>query len=388
MQDNLGAATKRPLPKPIPERMREAREARGFTLEAFAEALGVSKQAVAQYETGIIAPSGEIMSKVISLTEQPLSFFTSTPARTGDLTTAFWRSLKRMEQHHRRRIVRRLQWASDVTALVERFIDLPSVNLPHVDFDLDVHGEEEIERAAEIAREHWKLGKGPIKNLAITLEQNGIVLVRESACCKDMDAVSTWSMGRPFILLDNDVEGGPRDLFNLAHELGHVLLHTGVEIDSTNLTKIERQADRFAGAFLLPRNSFPNEVFGSSLDHFKSLKKRWGVSIQAMVYRCKNLGLLSEHQVAYLFRQINYHGFRKHEPLDDAFPVNRPTMLGEAIRMIVEHGVHTRSQIEDDLCLNMRDVESLCGVPKGYLDARIVRMQFRGRPGAAGANAN
>ena len=379
MREDMKAAAKRSLPKPIPERIKEAREARGFTLEAFADALAVSRQAVAQYETGIIAPSGEAMSKIIGLTEQPLSFFTSAPARSGELTTAFWRSLKRMSQHHRRRIVRRLQWASDITALVERFVDLPAVNLPEIEFDCDVHGDEEIERAAEVAREHWKLGSGPISNLAITLEENGIVLVRESASCDDMDAVSAWSMGRPFILLDNDVEGGPRDLFNLAHELGHVLLHTGVEIDSSNLTRIERQADRFAGAFLLPNQTFPKEVFGSSLDHFKFLKKRWGVSIQAMIYRCKNLGLLSENQVAYLFKQINHHRMRRHEPLDDAFPVNKPTMLGGAIKMIVEHGVYTRGQIEDDLRLNMRDVESLCGVPRGYLDARVVRMQFKSK---------
>jgi Zn-dependent peptidase ImmA (M78 family)/DNA-binding XRE family transcriptional regulator len=383
MREETGAAARQPLPKPIPERIKEAREARGFTLDAFADALGVTKQAVAQYETGIIAPGGDVMSKIIQRTEQPLSFFTSPAARAGDLTTAFWRSLKRMGQHHRRRIVRRLQWASDITALVERFVDLPAVNLPQIEFDSELDGEEAIERAAEIARDHWKLGKGPISNLAVTLEENGIVLIRESASCDDMDAVSAWSLGRPFIFLDNDVEGGPRDLFNLAHELGHILLHTGVEIDSSNLNRIERQADRFAGAFLLPRDTFQNEVFGTSLDHFKTLKKRWGVSIQAMVYRCKNLGRLSENQVSYLFKQINYHRIRKHEPLDDAFPVNRPTMLGTAIKMIVEHGVYTRGQIEDSLCLNMRDVESLCGVSKGFLDARVVRIEFR-QPATAG----
>src|SRR4051794_10280334 len=104
MRDEDGAA-RRPLPKPIPARIKEAREARGFTLEAFAEALKVSRQAVAQYEAGIITPSGEVMGHIISLTGQPLPFFTSAPARTGEVATAFWRSLKRMEQHHRRRVI-------------------------------------------------------------------------------------------------------------------------------------------------------------------------------------------------------------------------------------------------------------------------------------------
>lgn len=379
-----GGAT-RPLPKPIPERIKEAREARGLTLEAFAEALGVSRQAVAQYETGQISPSGEVMSRIVAATEQSLPFFTTAPARVGEFGSPFWRSLKRMELHHRRRIVRRLQWASDVCALVERFVELPAVNLPHIDFDPEVHGEDEIEEAAEALRKHWRLGSGPIRNLATILEENGIVVVREPVRCADMDAVSCWVGGRPFILLSEEVESGPRDLFNLAHELGHVLLHAGVEVNSTNLDRIERQANRFAGALLLPRASFSREVLGTSISYFKALKERWGVAIAAMAYRCKDLGIFNENQFSYLFRQMNAQRIRKVEPLDDRFPVNKPGLLPEAIRMIVDHGVYTRDQIESALGLNLRDVESLCSVPEGYLDTRVIRVQFR-RDGAVNSS--
>jgi Zn-dependent peptidase ImmA (M78 family)/DNA-binding XRE family transcriptional regulator len=379
MQDALGVA-KRPLPKPIPERIKEAREARGFTLDAFADALGVSRQAVAQYETGIIIPSGEVMGRIVSLTDQPLSFFTMLPAGRSAIATAFWRSLKRMEQHHRRRIMRRLQWASDVTCLLERFIELPAVNLPPVEFSPDNDPEESIEQVADAVRAFWRLGSGPITDLAATLEQNGIILIRENVDCEDMDAVSAWASGRPIILLANEVESGPRDLFNLAHELGHMLLHTGVEVDSTNLAQIERQADRFASAFLLPRDGFSREIFGTSLEFFKTLKRRWGVSIAAMAYRCKTLGIMSENQFSYLFKQMNIQRIRKVEPYDNAFPTSRPSLLAEAIKMLVEHRVYSRSQIEMELGTNMRDIESLCGVPKGYLDAKIVRMEFKRRP--------
>lgn len=376
--ENGGAP--RPLPKPIPERIKEAREGRGLTLDSFSEVLGVSRQAVAQYETGQISPSADIMGKIVAETEQPLSFFTSAPARVGELGTPFWRSLKRMEFHHRRRIVRRLQWASDICALVERFVELPAVNLPHVDFDPEIDGVDKIEAAAEALRAHWKLGLGPIRHLATVLEENGVIVVREPVRCADMDAVSCWLGGRPFVLLSDEVASGPRDLFNLAHELGHVLLHAGVEVNSTNLDRIEKQANRFAGAFLLPRASFSREVLGTSIGFFKTLKERWGVAIAAMAYRCKDLGVLNENQFSYLFRQMNAQRIRKVEPLDDHFPVNKPGLLPEAIRMIVEHGVYTREQIETALGLNLRDVESLCGVPAGYLDTRVVRVQFRRGP--------
>lgn len=365
--------------KPIPERIREAREARGFSGEAFAEAIGVTRQAVAQFETGQASPSGETMSKIITETGQPISFFTSTPLRAGEPRAPFFRSLKRMEQHHRRRIVRRLQWAGDIATLLERFIALPAVNFPNSEFEAELGDDDDIECVAEQLRDHWGLGRGPIRNLAAIMEANGILLVRELVRCQDMDAVSCWIGGRPIVLLSEEVTGGPRDLFNLAHELAHLALHPDVEVSSANLDLIEKQANRFASAFLLPRETFSREVLGSSIAYFKMLKARWGVSIASMAYRSRDLGILSDNQFSYLFRQMNSQRIRKVEPLDDAFPVNRPTVFAEGLRMLVEHGVHTRAQIEASLGLNLRDVEAIAGLTEGYLDQRVVPIRLRSK---------
>jgi Zn-dependent peptidase ImmA (M78 family)/DNA-binding XRE family transcriptional regulator len=374
----INGGSKKPLPKAIPERIREAREARGLMPEEFAELLSVSRQAVAQFETGQISPSGEVMAKIIATTAQPPLFFVAPRerARTG---LPFWRSLKRMEQHHRRRIARRLEWARDIAAYVDRFIELPNVNLPNIEFDAEFATDEEIECAAETLRDHWKLGRVKIRNLASVLDENGIVLVRETVECPDMDAVSCWQGGRPFILCAAEINSGPRSTYNLAHELGHVLLHAGVEVSSDNLSRIEKQANRFAGALLLPRETFSQEVLGTSVSYFESLKKRWGVAIAAMAYRCKDLKIFNENQFSYLMRQMNARRIRKVEPLDDAFPVEKPSLLAESLRMIVEKGVQTREQVEAALSLNLSDVESLCGVPKGYLDLRVVTFTPRPR---------
>jgi Zn-dependent peptidase ImmA (M78 family)/DNA-binding XRE family transcriptional regulator len=374
--ENGGAGTS-PRAKLIPERIKEAREGRGFTLEAFAETLGVTRQAVAQYENGQISPSGEMLGKLITETAQPLSFFTSVPARAGEPRAPFWRSLKRMEQVHRRRITKRLQWTADICAMVERFVEVPKVDFPVIPFDVDTADEEDIERAAEAARDYWGLGRGPIRNLSALLELKGAIVVREKVACADMDAVSCWICARPFILLSEEVKSGPRDIYNLAHELGHVILHATVELTSENLDRIEKQANRFASAFLLPRESFSNEVIGTSLGYFITLKQRWGVSIAAMAYRCKDLEIFTDNQFSYLFKQMNWKKIRKTEPLDDAFPVNTPSVLADSVKMLVEHGVYTREQIEGALSLNLADVESLCGVSPGYLDTRVIRLQFK-----------
>jgi Zn-dependent peptidase ImmA (M78 family)/transcriptional regulator with XRE-family HTH domain len=377
MEEAADRGATRYLPKPIPERIKEAREASGHTLDGFANALGKSRQAVAQFETGQTSPSSDTMSSIIALTHQPPNFFVSSPLRPGNAGTIFWRSLKRMEQHHRKRITRRLQWAADVASLVDEFIELPLVDIPQWDFDPATTNDDAIEEAAEFLRDYWGLGIGPIQNLADLLESKGVIIVREEVQCPDMDGVSCWINGRPYILLSGEVTSGPRDLFNLAHELGHIFLHALVEVNDKNLALIEKQANRFASAFLMPAVAFSREVLGTSIEFFKTLKKRWGVAIAAMAYRCKDLGIINENQLSYVFRQMNVLKIRRVEPYDDAFKVAKPTLLAQAIKMLIEHDVCKRSEIEERLALNLRDVESLCGVERGYLDMKVVSIQFR-----------
>jgi hypothetical protein len=97
------------------------------------------------------------MAKIIGITAQPPLFFV-TPRERARTGVPFWRSLNRMEQHHRRRIARRLEWARDIAAYVDRFIELPGVNLPKIEFDVEFATNDEIELIAETLRDHWKLG--------------------------------------------------------------------------------------------------------------------------------------------------------------------------------------------------------------------------------------
>ena len=277
----IGNLDRKPFPKPIPERIREAREARGLQLDAFAELLQVTKQAVARYESGLASPSGATMGRIIGVTGQPPSFFVSARSRSGSGIAPFWRALKRVELHHRKRIARRLEWVSDIVAYLDQFIDLPELSLPPVEFDLTAEASEQIEqieRAADALREHWSLGRGPVRDLSAILELHGFIVIRERVDCQDMDAVSCWQAGRPYILYSSEVTSGPRVGYNLSHELGHMLLHSSVELTSININDIEAHANRFASALLLPQDTFSSEVLGTSLHHFLFLKEKWGVS--------------------------------------------------------------------------------------------------------------
>lgn len=373
MMSNIVSVDRGTLPKPIPERIREAREARGLQLDPFAECLQVTKQAVSRFESGLASPSGETMRRIIGVTGQPPSFFVTPRKRAASGITPFWRGLKRMELHHRKRISRRLEWASDIVAYLEQFIELPELSLPSIDFDLTSQAFDQIEHAADALREAWALGRGPLRDLSAIMELHGFVLIREAVECPDMDAVSCWQAGRPYVLFSADVTSGPRNAFNIAHELGHILLHSSVEVTADNLSELERQANRFASALLLPQETFSREVLGTSLNHFMFLKEKWGVAIAAMAYRCRDLGIINSNQHSYVMRQLNMRKIRKQEPLDERFQVAEPSILGASVKMLLDMGVQTKSQIEQSLALNLSDVESLSGLPKGHLDSRVVQ---------------
>lgn len=361
----------------VPERIREAREARGFSPEEFAEILGISRQALAQYEGGQITPRSEIMSAIIGETGQPISFFTTQKRYAApNMGSPFWRSLKRTDAKFRNRTIRRLEWTLEITKHVEQFVNLPAVNLPSIDFDLDLPEDvwtDAVEKAATSVRLSWGLGSEPIEHFERHIEANGIILVQDSVLTDDMDAVSRWQSGRPYILYAKETISSVRVLYNLAHELGHIVLHAGVDVNSKNLALVEKQADRFAGAFLLPQATFAREAFRTSLNHFLFLKNRWRVSIAAMVYRARDLGILSENQYKYVWRQMNAQNIRKKEPLDDMLPKPEPNLLREAVQMLFESDVITPRDLQRALALNPEDISCLLSIePKVFESSSIL----------------
>lgn len=371
-------------PRIVPECLREAREARGYSLIEFAEIIGISKQALSQLEIGHTSPSPETFEKIVRATGQPLAFFTRPRPRARDLFGAtFWRSLKRLNEPERLRIARRLDWLHDIVAYLERYVDLPALDLPAFPwFDPEVANDEDVEKAAASLREHWRLGIGPISNVCELMEAKGVIVFRETVNSPDMSAVSRWQAGRPVVCLSADKANTIRSRYDAAHELGHLVLHAGIQLDARNLNLLERQANRFAGAFLLPAESFSREVVSTSLDYFFTLKKRWKVSAQAMIYRCKDLGLLKEHQVKYLWRQINGRNMRAVEYLDKEFEPEEPIVLKGCIQLLLDNSVVTKPMLKEAIMLNEADIESICGMPPQSL-SNVVPLHLKPREGVA-----
>ena len=118
----------------------------------------------------------------------------------------------------------------------------------------------------------------------------------------------------------------------MSHELGHMILHRRVPrqifSEKAIFKSIERQADRFAGAFILPESTFSCEFLSPpTLDLFRSLKPKWKASIQFMIMRLCDLGIITPERKAQLFVNLTARGWRRKEPMDDSIKPEEPRLL-------------------------------------------------------------
>jgi Zn-dependent peptidase ImmA (M78 family)/transcriptional regulator with XRE-family HTH domain len=360
----------------IPGRLRDARRALRFTQRELGERAGVTRQSISAYEAGDKLPEPEIFSKLISALQQPTSYFTTPDLPLfGQLWPRFFRKVGPDTLRRNEACTVYGNWFIQIAKYIDDYVNYPQVDIARA-CPSDPGGrysENELDHFADETRKYWKLGLGPISNVLALLESKGILVCRHVIEDERVDAFSFWNGDRPFIFMASEKVSAARIRFDLAHELGHLVLHRWIEPeeleDPKTLKLIEAEADHFASAFLLPRRSFPNEVYTAKLDAFVDLKRRWRVSMQAMIYRCRDLELIDEDQFTNLYKQISYRKWRSREPLDDPalFPLEQPRLLRRAVELILDGERKHPDEILADLNFSPHLIETFCNLPGGAL---------------------
>lgn len=189
---------------------------------------------------------------------------------------------------------------------------------------------------------------------------------------KKIDAFSVWKDTIPYIFLSSEKYSDVRLRFTLAHELGHLLLHANYineeEIQSKVISeKIEKEADLFAVALLLPVITFSKDIYSTSIDHFINLKKKWKASIGSMIYRCQDLDLLTENQIKYLKDQMSYNRYWKSEPLDNIISLEQPFAHKQAFDLILDNHIVTEADIIEEIGCEASEIEEYSFLEKGRL---------------------
>jgi len=363
----------------IPTKLRDARKVARLSQTELADRIGVSRQAVSAYERGDKSPEPATFEKISDVLQQPVAFFTNGEGAVfGSSTTKFFRKFGAETVRRNEACDVLGEWFVQTAKYLDGFVNYPNPSLfetapsqPNARYSID-----EINDIALSVRKQWGLGPGPISNVLALLESKGIVVCRYEMEGENVEAFSFWSGPRPFIFMASEKEAGVRLRYDLAHELGHLILHRWVERseleDRATLKAVEAEADKFAGAFLLPSTSFPNEVYTTRLDAFLPLKERWKVSIQAMVYRCRDLDIINEDQALNLYKQISFRKWRKKEPFDDPrrIPLEQPRLLKRAIELVLESGRKHPDEILNELHLSADWIEAFCALQPGSLRAK------------------
>ena len=356
----------------VPSKLRDARVACRLTQTELAASANVSRQAISSFEAGEKNPDPATVVRIADILGQPVTYFSTEEGPAfGEFSTRFFRAFGADTKRRNAMCDVLGKWFVQTARYLFDLVSFPAVNLPNVSpCEGDRYTNEEIEDAAMQCRRLWGLGVGPISNVIGLIENNGVAVCRYEIPGEKIEAFSFWNGPRPFVFLSSDKQSAVRARFDAAHELGHLVLHRWIgseEIeDPKTLKLIEAEANRFAGALLLPRQSFPNEVYTPRLDAFVELKRRWKVAIQAMVYRCKDLAIFDETQVVNLYKQISFRKWRTKEPLDDQIAFEQPKLLGKAVSLIVDSGRKMKDEIIADLRVARPIVASFCGLTPDY----------------------
>lgn len=385
------------------ERLKTARLLRGKTLTDLSLDTNISKQSLSLYENNRNKPDYEKINIISRALSFPQDFFLHKDADNTKTEVTYFRSLTSATKLDRTAQSLKLEFVAKMYEVLSDYIDFPPLNIPSISFNtsnLDFDNSEsetaikEIEYIANTVREYWGLGDAPIQDLQYILEKNGIVVTGFNTNADKIDAFSqhTYINNNEifFICVDQGTKPEGRIAFDLAHELGHILLHPWSEsldlITKEEFKLRERQANMFASAFLLPKNSFSNDVkaFPTDLKYYLWLKKKWKTSIQAMIFRSHQLGIITANQYQYMMRQISKKGWRLREPDDTPYYLHENIFQG-AIDVLIEARVLSASSIiqafvNDGINMYISDIEDLLCLRKGTLteqkdNSRIIHIK-------------
>lgn len=329
------------------DRLRLARMLASLSLDELGSLVGVSRQFVHSLETNAKEPTRELREALAAALEVTPSFFASPlvhPVREED---CHFRRLATAPRTILAQAAARGTVAETIVNALDKRLKLPTVDFPEA---LTPGTMEDVERSAEAARLHWRLGlDAPISNMTRVVENAGAVVVHFDDISDRIDALSI-ARKRPLIVRSSAKSAAVRLRFDLAHEAGHLVMHQGIV---TGDKGTEEQAHRFASAFLIPRHAFAKEFPRTRriLDWsgMFSMKRRWKVSVRAIARRAFDLGLIDAAQ----YRTANVHlvktGQSKAEKYDDIIEAERPELLHSALTWLANRDLVGLHRMRDEL---------------------------------------
>jgi Zn-dependent peptidase ImmA (M78 family)/transcriptional regulator with XRE-family HTH domain len=315
-------------------RLTLARQVSGLRKNGLAEKIGKTATAIAAYENGTKRPAPSTVAELALTLGVDPSFFIAGRGEEPGAHTPHFRSLRTTTQLVRDQAHAYGCLVHDIALTLDRYVELPLCHVPRVPVPPDKISLDGPEVAALEVRKAWGVGSGPVGHLIRLAENNGIIVAHSIPQAVSVDAFSIDAEPRPLVLLNPAKYDYFRRRYDLAHEIGHLVMHADPEPGN----KIaEDQANRFAAAFLMPALDIQHEL-PKKADWPKlfELKERWGISLQALLMRCRQLQAMSDATYQKAVVTLSARGWRTNEP-GEALP-EQPSLLARSVELLEEAG--------------------------------------------------
>ena len=327
-----------------------ARKSRQMTQTQLSTAVGIDPRKYSKIELGEHRVREDILGKIATVLNYPIEFF----FEDGD-NIALPISLHESGSFRKRQNI-----PKKVLYSVESIIGIYLGCLKKLKSKLNLHFnksitpinyedfDDDIELIAEQLRLQWSLPSGPVKNITTVLENAGCIIVKHDFGTEKIDGFSIWIKDIFPVIFIRKGLSGDRERFTLAHELGHLLLHT------ERLTpNKEQEANAFASAFLMPYADIKKDLINLNIYKLQNLKEKWKVSMAALAYRAKEIGLITDNQYRYIFMELSKNGYRKKEPIYIA--PEKPLNIKAIIDAFCIELEYSKEELCNFLCLKPKD---------------------------------
>ena len=291
--------------KQFPIRLRLARSIMGLSLGKLSEKMGyaITKQSLSRYEAGIMKPKSDVLATLASALDISTAYFEGT-SMVLDVPMLRSSSNTSLSEEELVEIEALLSFKAEQYLRTERQIGMQA----HFNNPLEgvcVSNLEEVIEAADLLREQWRCGDGPIPSVLRLMERKGIKVLNASLP-DQVVGLSTWADKiHPLVLIDMGSEktNCERLRFTACHELGHLLL------TFPDGAKVEQLCNQFASFFLFPRHTFKEEIGGDfreslALEELIDLRELYGVSIAAQIHEAWDLHLISRQHYDWWYEEM------------------------------------------------------------------------------------
>lgn len=348
-----------------------ARQYRGLSQAEVAQTAGLDQGHYSRIERGLLngSPSDATIGALSGALKFPREFFFQGDELSGlpiSVHDVAWRkrasvNASDMKRLHAELNIRVMHLRRLLTS-VEVAEELP---LPRLDVD-ELGGADKV---AHYMRRAWMVPDGPIKNLTSLCERAGILVV-VCAFPEKVDGVTMRLRDVPPVIFLNDRAPADRLRHSLAHELGHLLMH------SIPTDEMEAEADLFAGEFLAPAAQLRSDLIGGrvTLERLVQLKKYWRVSVASLLYRAGAARLITENQASYLWRQLSARGWRKTEPEESQFQKETARLFGHIISLHTDELGYSSEEFSKFLIHDENELSDLYGIQSQKKDRPTLRV--------------